>query len=129
MNGLKTVMVDGVPHVELPRNPVDEKIDLLSPTAIETLGRFDGREQTCTLEFDFLPLGVEALVRVGFLVHAGGRLDADGKQVSWELSRTFDGWNALERIKCGIYRHHKRIEEQRIARDLAEESHPLWGTF
>lgn len=122
-------IVDGM--IELPRNPVDEKIDGLSELAYNLLRGWliDDKEPierffcwTAHLQ----ELLDEALAEPTGNEHGGG----DGYKL------TFDGWNGAARVRCGIYDRHKAIEKQRQARDAAieadqasMEASPLYGSF
>ena len=132
-------IVDGM--VELPRNPVDEKIDRLSEAAVNTLSgwgmdsRMVGGKPKIQGYSGITPWMRELLAEE-LVVHAGGETDEVGCQVTWAIEPTFAGWQAIERLRCGAYAQHKRLYEERAARDVgllaqaaAMEAHPLYATF
>ena len=117
--------------VELPRNPVDLRVDDLSELAFNLLrGWLIGNEKPIERFFGWTAhlqeLLDSRLVEATGNEHGGG----DGYKL------TFDGWNAAERVRCGIYDRHLAIERQRQARDAAivadqtsMETNPLYGLF
>jgi hypothetical protein len=94
--------------VELPRNPIDFRIDQLSPAALEGLQFFKG--VACADNPLSTPV-YEELVAHGFVTKKGELIDA----------LSFDGHNAQLRVNSGIYHHHKAIYAKRAARDAAME--------
>lgn len=111
--------------IELPRNPVDFKIDDLSQAALERLLTWG--EAGRHLYYAVTPW-MQELVDEGLAAHAGGEFE-DGRQTAWIIERTFSGFEAAERYKCGIYHHHKKIYEARAARDRALVENPLFGQW
>lgn len=115
--------------VELPRNPVDEKIDRLSKAGLAYLlglyqrDCYNGVDETVHAGSVMASWAVE-LAKHGLLEM--GLTDARGY---FSTTLSFDGWFGAERVACGIYARHKEIEEARNARDDAMESHPLYGLF
>lgn len=120
--------------VELPRNPVDFEIDHLSDTAKSTLMGWDSNIQR---HYNQINPFVQELIDAGFAEHVGGAFAGPGgTQSMWTIKRTFDGWQANERLRCGIYAMHKILYEKRAERDAkaaAEASEmealPGWGMF
>jgi len=110
--------------VELPRDPLDFKIDALSPAAGVALARWDGVTHT----YREITPWMRELLDGGFVQHVGGRVQLP----DYDLAITFDGNNAQLRINSGIYAHHKAIYEKRAERDAAVDAMagaPLWGMF
>lgn len=128
-------IVDGM--VELPRNPVDEKIDRLSPTAVKTITSWSmGDGMPSKQSYSAVTPWMRELLDAELVEEIKGEFDPCGNQVRWQLNLTFDGWNAKERIDCGMYAHHKQIEQDRTSRDAAiiadqaaMEAHPSYGQF
>ena len=113
--GLVRMMAD---MVELPRNPLDFKIDALSPAALRRLQTWDGVSHT----YRELTPWLRELMEAGFAANAGGSYGINGVQLEWKVALTFDGKNAQLRVNSGIYQHHKGIYERRAERDRAAEA-------
>jgi hypothetical protein len=119
--------------VQLPRNPLDHKIDALTAEAAKLLSDHRGL-------YTVVP-GAEAVYQLPSelreLVH-GGFMEVAKEQRPGELKLviTFDGNNAQLRINSGIYGHHAKIYADRARNALAAaraqrrmESIPGFGTF
>lgn len=120
--------------VELPRNPTHFKIDQLSPAAMEQLASLPESMTITRLGYGKVLFPEEfpeihELVLHGFLEYVlpEHRWLMDGEKV--HLVRTFLGYEASEHVRCGLYQHHKKLYEDRAARDAALEANPLWCAF
>lgn len=121
--------------IELPRNPMHFIIDQLSPAAMEYLRGIGAnttvmRERFGDMLFPEEFPHIHELVRHGFLEYRKPKRPWErsaGKIVV--LDRTFLGYEASEHLRCGMYQHHKRLYEERAARDAALEANPMWGMF
>jgi hypothetical protein len=119
--------------VQLPRNPLDHKIDALTAEAAKRLSDFRGIKLVvpgATAVYQ-LPSEIRELVHGGFFEVAKDQ--APGELT---LVITFDGNNAQLRINSGIYGHHAKIYADRARNALAAaraqrrmESIPGFGTF
>ncbi len=118
--------------VELPRNPLDFQIDLLSAPALQLLREWQGLDKS--FEREYLPDAVSELAQMGF-VKVEPTSDHRGI-ITMRAVLTFDGHNANLRVASGMYAHHKEIYRQRAERDAASiavqhglECIPGWGMF
>jgi len=105
--------------VELPRGPIDFKIDGLSQHARRLL--VDDLPPDERPRFSISPCdAVSELLKLEFIaVNAAPGLHSH--HVTWQ------GMAARTRILTGAYDHHKEIYAKRAMRFTAEQTHPLYG--
>jgi hypothetical protein len=116
--------------VELPRNPLHYKIDALpsETRAILKDWPYQGSKPIQQPFHRILPY-MQELLDQGLVAHTGGTTNDAGEQIVSHITPTFDGWQAIEHLRCGYYEHSNGIYATRAKRDAHDEQLPGWGQF
>lgn len=116
--------------VEIPRNPLHFVIDDLSPPALNTLetwGYAENKPEPQT--YSRLTLWMKELFEKRLTEIIDSKMNGSGNVVEWTIKPTFEGWEAIEHLRCGLYAQHRSLYLARAKRDADEEAIPGWGQF